>query len=136
MDNMEFLRLRRNIQLCSTEKTYEELVASSALNSFKTFSEALVVIEKVKTTLTMNRSIYVDFAIFELSKLHMYNFHIKKNIPRKCTTSLHRNRLSHLAHTKARHETYEDELDFSDYLKQFIQKKIKKSSQIQGRDQQ
>ena len=39
------------------------------------FSEHLFAINRIKEELILNRAIYVGMAIFDLSKLLMYNFH-------------------------------------------------------------
>ena len=41
----------------------------------KMFDNHLVDIHKFKTTLTLNKSVYVGICILELSKLAMYTFH-------------------------------------------------------------
>ena len=51
---------------------------------FKIFPENLVAVERAKVEFTLNRLIYVGFAILGLSKTLMYDFHysyIKKKYP-------------------------------------------------------
>ena len=48
----------------------------------KIFGKNLLTVHEVKPVLTLNKQIYVEFSILDLSKLLMYEFHynyIKKN---------------------------------------------------------
>lgn len=70
----ENLRKIRNTVFCSADKRAKTLVASLTFKSFKIFNENLSTVERLKNSMLMNRSIYVEVAILELSKLLMYDF--------------------------------------------------------------
>ena len=87
----------------------------------------LVCVELVKPTIILNRPVYVGFAILELSKLHMYQFHydvIKKNWPDDVSTLCFTDTDSFLYHFKVNdiHQDIVDKkltshFDFSKYPK-------------------
>lgn len=86
----ENLRKRRNILLCNNEKRAKQLVGSPTLQSFKTYEEGLTAVERLKTSIFMNRTVYVRFAILKPTKLFMYKFHydyIKKNLKKTGNTT-------------------------------------------------
>lgn len=56
-------------------KDKKKLVASPTFKSFKTNDGNLTAVERLKISAFMNQLIYVGFAILELSKLDMYDFH-------------------------------------------------------------
>ena len=61
-----------------------KLAAQPSFKSFKIFHENLVAVEQKKVELVLNRPIYVGFAILDLSKTLMYDFHynyIKSKYP-------------------------------------------------------
>ena len=72
---MENLRNRVDVQLVNSKKKAEKLVASPAYHAVTIFDEGLVAIQRKIRTLTLNRPIQVGFAILELSKVLMYQFH-------------------------------------------------------------
>ncbi|KAK3103084.1 hypothetical protein FSP39_016343 [Pinctada imbricata] len=72
---MENLRKRVNIQLVHREKQLVKLTAKPGFKSFKIFNKDLASVQLVKPKLVLNRPIYVGFAILELSKVLMYDFH-------------------------------------------------------------
>ena len=62
----------------------KKLAAQPSFKSFKIFHENLVAVERKKVELVLNRPIYVGFAILDLSKTLMYDFHynyIKSKYP-------------------------------------------------------
>ena len=72
---MENLRKRVNVKLVNNPKKLTKLVSSPSFNSFRIFSEDLAAVNMHKTTLYLNRPIYVVFCILDLSKTLMYEFH-------------------------------------------------------------
>ncbi|KMQ83424.1 hypothetical protein RF55_20086 [Lasius niger] len=72
---MENMRNRTNIDLVHNEKRAKKLVAAPTFHSFKVINEDLVSVERKKSTLVLNRPIYVGFAILDISKTLMYDFH-------------------------------------------------------------
>ena len=72
---MEILRKRVNIELVNNERRLHKLTKKPGFKSFKIFNQDLASIELVKQKLVLNRPIYVGFAILDLSKVLMYDFH-------------------------------------------------------------
>ena len=72
---MENLRKRVNVKLVTNQTKLTKLTASPSFESFRIFSENLAAINMKKTKLYLNRPIYVGFAILDLSKVLMYDFH-------------------------------------------------------------
>ena len=69
---MENLRKRVDVNGC--EKLMK-LTSKPIFVTSKIFNEKLVVFQKIKETLTLNRPAYVGMCILNLSKTLMYDFH-------------------------------------------------------------
>lgn len=72
---MENLRERVDIQLVHHQKRLSKLSAKPEFKSFKVLNKDLASVELTKSKLVLNRPIYVEFSILELSKVLMYKFH-------------------------------------------------------------
>ena len=72
---MENIRNRVDVKLVNTEEKLKKLVVKPNYRSRKIFSENLVSVHMKKTSLTMNKPIYLGMCILELSKTIMYDFH-------------------------------------------------------------
>ena len=72
---LESLRKRKNLKLTSNEDIFTKHASRANFVSAKMFNETLFAINRIKTELVLNRSIYVGMAILDLSKLLMYDFH-------------------------------------------------------------
>ena len=72
---MENLRKRVNVKIVNNGSDYVKCVSRPTFVSQKIIDKNLVAIHRVKPVLTLNKSIYVGFCVFELSKLFMYDFH-------------------------------------------------------------
>ena len=72
---MENIRNRVDVKLVNTEEKLRKLVAKPNFRSRKSFSENLVSVHMKKTSLTMNKPVYLGMCILELSKTIMYDFH-------------------------------------------------------------
>ena len=73
---MENIRNRVNVKLVNTKEKLRKLVAKPNLKSPpKIFSENLVSVHMKKTSLTMNKPVYLGMCILDLSKTIMYDFH-------------------------------------------------------------
>ena len=73
---MENIRNRVNVKLVNTEERLKKLVAKPNLKCPpKTFSENLVSVHLKKTSLLMNKPVYLGMCILDLSKTIMYDFH-------------------------------------------------------------
>ena len=74
---MENLRKRICVELINNAKDYVRCVSRPSFVSQKIFTKNFVVIHRIKLVLTINKPIYVEFSILELSKLLMCDFHYK-----------------------------------------------------------
>ena len=72
---MENIRNRVNVKLVNTEEKLKKLIAKPNFRSRKIFSENLVSVHMKKTSLTMNKLVYLGMCILDLSKTIMYDFH-------------------------------------------------------------
>ena len=73
---MENIRNRVDVKLVNTQEKLKKLVAKPNLKSPpKIFSENLVSVHLKKTSLTMNKPVYLGMCILDLSKTIMYDFH-------------------------------------------------------------
>ena len=57
------------------EEKLKKLATEPSIKQLKIFHENLVAVERAKVELTLNQPIYVGFAIMDLSKTLMYDFH-------------------------------------------------------------
>ena len=76
---MENIRNRVNIKLVNTEEQFKKLTAKPNYESRKIFNdnvnESLVSVHMKRTSLTMNKPVYLGMSILDLSKTLMYDFH-------------------------------------------------------------
>ena len=72
---MENIRNRVNVKLVNTQERLKKLSAKPNFKSHKIFSENLVSVHMKKTSLTMNKPVYLGMCILDLSKTIMYDFH-------------------------------------------------------------
>ena len=71
---MENLRERVDVRLVTNENKLLKLTSKPTYVSFKIFNENLVVVHKIKETLTLNRPAHVGMCILDLKKTLMYDF--------------------------------------------------------------
>ena len=74
---MENIRNRVNVKLVDSGEQLKKLVAKPNYNSRKIFNENLVSVHMKKTSLTMNKPVYLGMSILDLSKTVMYDFHYR-----------------------------------------------------------
>ena len=74
---MENIRNRVNVKLVDTGEQFKKLTAKPNYESRKIFNENLVSVHMKKTSLTMNKPVYLGMSILELSKTIMFDFHYK-----------------------------------------------------------
>ena len=72
---MENIKNRVDVKLVNTEEKFKKLVAKPNFKSRKIFSENLISVHMKKTSLTMNKPVYLGMCILDLSKTLMYDFH-------------------------------------------------------------
>ena len=71
---MENVRKHRDIKLVATNKRRNHLVSEPNYHTPKWFSESLLVIEMKKIKAKVNKLVYLDLSILEISKTLMYEF--------------------------------------------------------------
>ena len=74
---MENIRNRVNVKLVNTGEQFKKLTAKPNYESRKIFNENLVSVHMKKTSLTMNKPVYLGMSILDLSKIIMFDFHYK-----------------------------------------------------------
>ena len=79
---MENIRNRVNIKLTTTGEQFKKLTAKPNYESRKIFNENLVSVHMKKTSLTMNKPVYLGMSILDLSKNLMFDFHYNYIIPK------------------------------------------------------
>ena len=72
---MENIRNRKNVKLVNNEEKARKLIAKPNYRSCKIFSENLISVHMKKTSLVMNKPVYLGACILDLSKTIMYDFH-------------------------------------------------------------
>ena len=72
---MENIRNRVNVKLVNTKEKLRKLVAKPNYKGRKILNENLVSVHMKKTSLTMNKPVYLGMCILDLSKTIMYDFH-------------------------------------------------------------
>ena len=74
---MENIRNRVNVKLVDAGEQFKKLAAKPNYSSRKIFNENLVSVHMKKTSLTMNKPVYLGMSILDLSKIIMFDFHYK-----------------------------------------------------------
>ena len=69
---MENMRKRIKIRITNNEKDFRKYASRPTYISHKKFGKNLVIIHEKKELLTLNKSIYVECTVIELSTLEMY----------------------------------------------------------------
>ena len=76
------VRNRREIKLVTDGDQYEKLVAKPTYQSTVHFSDNFAAVELIKTKTVLDQPLFVGFAILELARLHMQQFHYGYIIPK------------------------------------------------------
>ena len=71
---VENVRKRINIRLVKNAKDYFKHVSKPTFISQNFFSENFAAIHEIKPVLVLNKPIYAEFTVLELSKYLMYDF--------------------------------------------------------------
>ena len=72
---MENIRNRVDVKLVNNVQRFKKLAAKPNYKGRKIFSENLIAVHMKKTSLTMNKPVYLGMCILDLSKTIMYDFH-------------------------------------------------------------
>ena len=120
---MEILRKRTNFEVVTSRKVALKRIAKPNFKLVKIFREDLGWYHMIEPVLVMNRLIQVGFAILDLSKYLMYDFHYNtwmKKFPNSIPLFTD---ADSLAYEVVGHDLYagmgeiKDEFDFSEYPK-------------------
>ena len=79
---IENIRNRVDVKLVNTEEKFKKLAAKPNFKSRKIFNENLISVHMKKTSLTMNKPVYLGMCILDLSKSLMFDFHYNYIIPK------------------------------------------------------
>ena len=79
---MENIRNRVDVKLVNTEEKFKKLAAKPNYDGRKVFGENLISVHMKKTSLTMNKPVYLGMCILDLSKSLMFDFHYNYIIPK------------------------------------------------------
>jgi len=72
---MENLRKRVDITIATSKKKFLQLSAKPSFKQCRIINENVVLVQRLKRTLYLNRPLYVGLAILDLSKTFLYQFH-------------------------------------------------------------
>ena len=70
----ENVRKHKDIKLVTTSKRGNQLVSEPNYHAIKGFLEKLVAIEMKKIKVKMNKTVYLDLSLLEISKTLIYEF--------------------------------------------------------------
>ena len=120
---MENLRKRIDFEIVTSRKVALKRIAKPNFKRAKRFREDLVGIHTTKPVLVLNRPIQVGFAILDLSKYLMYDFHYNTWMQKFPNSRLLFTDTDSLAYEVVGHDIYtgmadmKDQFDFSEYPK-------------------
>ena len=72
---MENVRGRRNFELVCNEQKLMKRVAKPQMEAFTIINENVVLIERLRRVVLLNKPMYAGFCILDLSKVLMYDYH-------------------------------------------------------------
>ena len=118
---MENLRKRSNFEVVTSRKIALKRIAKPNFQRAKKFREDLIGIHMTKPVLVLNRPIQVGFAILDLSKYYMFDFHYNTWMQKFPNSTLLFTDTDSLAYEVVGHDIYagmadiQNEFDFSEY---------------------
>ena len=68
-------RKHLNVHIVTSELRAKHLIARTTLQSFRIINEDVAIIKLMKSSVLLNKPIYVGMCFLDLSKLVMYDFH-------------------------------------------------------------
>ena len=116
---MENWRNRPTVDLETSEEKLKKLAAQNSFKQFKIFHVNLVAVERTKVELTLNQPICVGFAILDLSKTLVYDFHynyIKRKYPDSTLLFTDTDSLTHQIQTDSVYEDFYADKPLFDFL--------------------
>ena len=127
---MENLRKRINFEIITSRKLALKRIAKSNFKRAKIFWEDLVGIHMAESVLVLNRPIQVGFAILDISKYLMYDFHYITWMKKFPNSILLFTDTDSLVYVVVGHDLYagmeeiKDQFDFSEYPENHFLKSV------------
>ena len=84
---MENVRKRRKIDMVGDPTKLKKLLAKQQLEQFVIVNEDLVLVERIRSTVTLNKPIYIGFTVLDLSKTLIFDFHFNVMLKRYGTNA-------------------------------------------------
>jgi hypothetical protein len=72
---MENVRKRRKVDLLSDAVKLKKLLAKQQLEQFVIVNEDVVMVDRIRAKMTLNKPIYIGFTVLDVSKLLLFDFH-------------------------------------------------------------
>jgi hypothetical protein len=115
--SMENVRKRRNVQFVEDEAKLKKLLAQPQLEQFLIVNEDMVVVDRVRSKVKLNKQIYIGFSVLEISKVLIFDFHYNVMMKRYGTNArLLFNDTDSLCYHKFTDDLYRDMREYSDLL--------------------
>jgi len=124
---LENKRKHKNVKLVTNARKLEKLVQQPNFETTIIINEKLVAVSMTKTSVKMDRPLYVGMTILDISKTHMYDFHYNKMVAFYGRENIGISYMDTDAfiywiktldmYQDIRTFIYKDEFDFSDYPK-------------------
>jgi hypothetical protein len=73
--SMENVRKRRQIDLVGDSTKLKKLLAKQQLEQFIIINDDMVLVERMRSKVTLNKPIYIGFTVLDLSKILIFDFH-------------------------------------------------------------
>lgn len=114
---MENVRKRHNVKLISDSSKMKKSLAKPRLQQFVIINKETVIVEETKATVKLSKPIYVGFAVLDLSKLLIFDFHYNVILKRYGTNArLLFSDTDSLCYHLFTNDAYRDMLAYSDLL--------------------
>ena len=85
--SMENVRKRRKVDLVGDPTKLKKLLAKQQLEQFVIVNEDMVLVERIRSQVTLNKPIYIGFAVLDLSKSLIFDFHYNVMLKRYGTNA-------------------------------------------------
>jgi hypothetical protein len=72
--SMENVRKRRKVDLVSDTVKLKKLLATQQLEQFVIVNKEVVLVDRIRNKMTLNKPIYIGFTVLDVSKLLMFDF--------------------------------------------------------------
>jgi hypothetical protein len=80
--SMEYVRNRRTIEIVSDPTKFKKLIAKPQTEQFLIINEDMVLVDRMKKEVLLNKPIYLGFTVLDVSKLLIFYYHYNVMIKR------------------------------------------------------